>query len=81
MAREDEVSRINVGKVNVGIVGLKAAMEQAAAAGVPSDEKGGEYLLGFLKPKSHRPPPLPEVSDFLRERIRRSSASQPAAVP
>jgi small redox-active disulfide protein 2 len=55
MAKEDEVSRINVGKVNVGIVGLKAAMEQAAAAGVPLDEKGGEYLLGCLKPRNYIP--------------------------
>jgi small redox-active disulfide protein 2 len=69
MAREDEVSRINVGKFNVGIVGLKAAMEQAAAAGVPSDEKGGEYLLGCLKAKNYIPSGSePEYARaFLRE--------------
>jgi hypothetical protein len=69
MAKEDEVSKINVGKFNVGIVGLKAALEQAAAAGVPPDEKGGEHLLEVLKPKNYIPSGSePEYARaFLRE--------------
>jgi hypothetical protein len=69
MAKEDEFSRINVGKVNVGIVGLKAALEQAAQAGVSPDEKGGEYLLKVLKSRNY----IPDTSEpayaraFLRE--------------
>lgn len=69
MAKEDELSRINVGKANVGIVGLKAALEQAAQAGVSFDEKGGEYLLKVLKSKNY----IPDTSEpkyaqaFLRE--------------
>ena len=69
MAKEDEVSKINVGTFNVGIVGLKAALEQAAQAGVSPDEKGGEYLLGVLKPKNYIPSTSePEYARaFLRE--------------
>jgi small redox-active disulfide protein 2 len=69
MAREDEVSKISVGSFTVGIVGLRAALEQAAQAGVSPDENGGEYLLGVLKPKNY----IPSTSEpdyaraFLRE--------------
>jgi hypothetical protein len=55
MAKEGEVSKINVGKFTVGIVGLKAALEQAGQAGVSPDEKAGAYLLGILKPKNYIP--------------------------
>jgi len=55
MAEEEEVSKISVGSFTVGIVGLKAALERAAQAGVSPDEKGGEYLLGVLKPKNYVP--------------------------
>jgi small redox-active disulfide protein 2 len=69
MAKEDEVSKINVGKFTVGIVGLKAALEIAAQAGVSPDEKGGEYLLGVLKPKNYIPSTSESVyaQAFLRE--------------
>jgi Thioredoxin domain len=53
MAREDEVSKISVGSFTVGVVGLKTALENAAQAGVPLDEKGGQYLLRVLKPKNY----------------------------
>jgi len=55
MGEEDEVSKISVGTFTVGIVGLKAALEDAAQAGVPVNEKGGEHLLGVLKPKNYIP--------------------------
>ena len=69
MAKEAEVSKINVGKFNVGIVGLKAALEQAAQAEILPDEKGGEYLLKLLKPKNYIPSTSePEYARaFLRE--------------
>ncbi|MBP1724846.1 MAG: hypothetical protein H6Q51_144 [Deltaproteobacteria bacterium] len=69
MAKEDEVSKISVGNFTVGIVGLKAALEQAAQAGVSPDDKGGEYLLKVLKSKNY----IPDTSEpeyaraFLRE--------------
>jgi len=69
MAKEDEVSKINVGSFNVGIVGLKAALEQAAQAEIAPDERGGEYLLKVLKSKNY----IPDTSEpeyaraFLRE--------------
>src|SRR5512139_2048008 len=69
MATEDEVSKISVGSFTVGIVGLKAALEQAAQASVSPDEKGGEYLLKVLKSKNY----IPDTSEpeyaraFLRE--------------
>src|SRR5512136_1485874 len=69
MAREDEVSKISVGSFTVGVVGLRAALEHAAQTGVPPDEKGGEYLLGVLKPKNYIPSTSePEYARaFLRE--------------
>ena len=69
MVKEDEVSKISVGNFTVGIVGLKTALEQAAQAGVPADEKGGEYLLRLLKSKNYIPTgsELEYARAFLRE--------------
>jgi Thioredoxin domain len=69
MAKEDDVVKIKVGQFTVGILGLKAALEQAGQAGLSPDEKAGEYLLGILKPKNYIPSSSePEYARaFLRE--------------
>jgi hypothetical protein len=55
MVKEDEVVKIRVGQVTVGIVGLKAALETAAAEGLPADDTGGQQLLQRLKPRNYMP--------------------------
>ena len=69
MATEDEVVKIIVGKFNVGIVGLKAAMEQAAEDGLPADDAAAQHLLNRLKPRNYIPSGSePEYARaFLRE--------------
>ena len=56
MTREDEVVKIKVGEFAVGIVGLKAALEEAVKADLPSDNEAAQYLLEQLKSKNYIPP-------------------------
>ena len=56
MRQENEVLQIKVGKFNIGIVGLKAAVEAAAQASLQDDEAVAQYLLEHLKSKNYIPP-------------------------
>ena len=56
MDKEDEVVKIRVDKFTVGIVGLKAALEKAVGASLPSDDEVAQYLLEQLKSKNYIPP-------------------------
>ena len=55
MANEDEVVKIKVEHFTVGIVGLKAALERAAEAGLPADHAAAQQLLQWLKPRNYIP--------------------------
>ena len=56
MDKQDEVVKIRVGEFSVGIVGLKAALEEAAQANLSSDDEVAEYLFEHLKSKNYIPP-------------------------
>ena len=55
MSRGDEVVQIKVGEFAVGIVGLKAAVEETVQATLPSDDKVAQYLLEQLRTKNYIP--------------------------
>jgi hypothetical protein len=65
----DDLTKIKVGKFSVGIVGLKAALEEAEQMQFSSDEKIADYLLQVLGKKNYIPPKSePEhARAFLRE--------------
>ena len=69
MAEQDEIVKIRIGEFTVGIVGLKAALEEAVGASLPSDEEVAQYLLGQLKSKNYIPPKAESeyAKAFLRE--------------
>ena len=69
MSGANDISKIRVGQFSVGIVGLQAAVEEAAGASLPSDDEVAEYLLEHLKSKNYIPPKVePEYEKaFLRE--------------
>jgi hypothetical protein len=69
VSKNYEVVQIRVGQFNVGIVGLKAAVEEAVGASLPSDDEVAQYLLEQLKSKNYIPPKAePEYAQaFLRE--------------
>ena len=56
MAEQDEVVKIRVGQFSVGIVGLKAVLEEAVQKKLSSDDEVAEYLLEHLKAKNYIPP-------------------------
>ncbi len=64
-----EVSRILVGRLPVGITGLKAAIEEVAALGELSDAEIAQALYERLKPLNYIPPRAAEdyKQAFLRE--------------
>jgi small redox-active disulfide protein 2 len=64
-----DVTKIKVGKFSVGVVGLKAALEETEHMHFSSDEEIADYLLHVLKKKNYIPPKSePEhVRAFLRE--------------
>jgi small redox-active disulfide protein 2 len=53
---QDEVVKIRVGEFAVGIVGLKAALEEAAQESLSSDDEVAEYLFEHLKSRNYIPP-------------------------
>jgi hypothetical protein len=55
MAGDDRIARIRVGRFTVGIIGLQAALEEAAKAGLPCDEAAGQYLLQRLRINNYIP--------------------------
>jgi hypothetical protein len=65
----DDLTKIKVGKFSVGIVGLKAALEEAEQKQFSSDEEIADHLLQILKKKNYIPPKSePEhARAFLRE--------------
>lgn len=69
MSRETDITKIRVGKFSVGIVGLKAVVEEAAQKDLASDEAIADHLLQVLKKKNYIPPKSePEhARAFLRE--------------
>jgi hypothetical protein len=69
VAEQDEVVKIKVGKFAVGIVGLKAALEEAVELSLPSDDEVAQYLLEQLKSKNYIPPKAESeyAKAFLRE--------------
>ena len=56
MDMQDEVVKIRVGEFAVGIVGLKAALEEAAQESLSSDDEVAEYLFEHLKSRNYIPP-------------------------
>ena len=56
MDKEDEVVKIKVGAFSVGIVGLKAVLEEAAQESLSSDDEVAEYLFKHLKSRNYIPP-------------------------
>ena len=69
MTKEDEVVKIKVGQFNVGIVGLKAALEEATQTDLSSNNALSKYLLERLKSKNYIPPRSEDkyTAAFLRE--------------
>jgi len=69
VSKEDEVVKIRIGEFTVGIVGLKAALEKAVGASLPSDDEVAQYLLEQLKSKNYIPPKSESeyAKAFLRE--------------
>jgi small redox-active disulfide protein 2 len=53
---QEEVVKIRVGQFSVGIVGLKAVLEEAAQESLSSDDEVAEYLFEHLKSKNYIPP-------------------------
>ena len=56
MTKEDDVVKVKVGQFSVGIVGLKAALEEAAQAHLSSDDAISQYLFERLESKNYVPP-------------------------
>ena len=56
MAEQDEVVKIRVGQFSLGIMGLKAVLEEAAQENLSSDNEMAEYLFEHLKSRNYIPP-------------------------
>ncbi len=69
MSKQDDVTKIKVGKFSVGIVGLKAAIAEAEQKQFSSDEEIADHLLQVLKKKNYIPPKSESehARAFLRE--------------
>ncbi|MCG6916160.1 MAG: thioredoxin family protein [Deltaproteobacteria bacterium] len=69
MTEQDDFTKIRVGDFTVGIMGLKAALEEAVKTDFSSDRGVAEYLLKQLKAKNYIPPPAEAeyAQAFLRE--------------
>ena len=52
----DDITQIKVGKFSVGVIGLKAALEDATHKEFSSDEEIADHLLKALKPRNYIPP-------------------------
>jgi small redox-active disulfide protein 2 len=63
------ITQISLGKIKVGIVGLKEAMEEVRALGTRSEAEIGQVLLDKLKPQNYIPAAAREEYKraFLRE--------------
>lgn len=55
MGKEDEVTKIRVGKFSVGIAGLKAALEEVEQKQLPSDKEIADHLFKVLKARNYIP--------------------------
>jgi small redox-active disulfide protein 2 len=56
VAEQNEVVKIKVGQFSVGIVGLKAVLEEAVQENLSSDDEVAEYLFEHLQSKNYIPP-------------------------
>ena len=56
MTGQDEIVKIRVGQFSVGIVGLKAVLEEAVQENLSSDNEMAEYLFEHLKSRNYIPP-------------------------
>jgi hypothetical protein len=65
----DDITKIKVGKFSVGVVGLKAALEDITQKEFSSDEEIADHLLKALKPRNYIPPKSESAyaMAFLRE--------------
>ena len=65
----DDITKIKVGKFSVGVVGLKAALEDVTHKEFFSDEEIADHLLKALKPRNYIPPKSESAyaMAFLRE--------------
>ena len=65
----DDVTQITLGKLKVGIAGLKEAIEEVRALGKRPDEEIAQALLVRLKPQNYIPPAAEDDyrQAFLRE--------------
>jgi len=63
------ITQISVGKIKVGIAGLKEAIEEVRASGARAEADIAQALLDRLKPKNYIPAPALEdyKQAFLRE--------------
>lgn len=69
MSPGDDLTKIKVGEFSVGIVGLKAALEDAEQKQCSSDDEIADYLLHLLGKKNYIPPKSESeyARAFLRE--------------
>ena len=69
MSPADDLTKIKVGKFSVGIVGLKAALEDAEQKQCSSDDEIADYFLQLLGKKNYIPPKSESeyARAFLRE--------------
>jgi small redox-active disulfide protein 2 len=56
VSKNNEIVQLRVGKFNVGIVGLKAALEMVSLQDFSTDDEVAEYLFEDLKAKNYIPP-------------------------
>ena len=65
----DDITKIKVGKFSVGVVGLKAALEDVTHKEFSSDEEIADHFLKALKPINYIPPKSESAYNmaFLRE--------------
>jgi small redox-active disulfide protein 2 len=69
VSKNNEIVQLRVGKFNVGIVGLKAALEMVSLQDFSTDDEVAEYLFEDLKAKNYIPPKAESeyAKAFLRE--------------
>lgn len=79
----EKVDRLRVGKFTIGIVGLEAALAEAAEAGLAPDESAARHILERVRASNYIPPPAEAeyLEAFLREYRKRLGlpAAEPAA--
>ncbi len=77
----DKVDRLKVGKFTIGIVGLEAALSEAAAARLEPDESAARHILERVRAANYIPPAA--EAEYLEALLReyRKRLGLPAAEP